>query len=346
MKKKEKKNVWRGLLLTAALLVSGCGASTKEAAYDSAAVAVNSSSAQAAEYATDDIYTAETSMEVPMEASADAGEGKVLAEEGEEGASGSTEATVQDSSRKRIRNVSLEVETENFDTLLENISARTEKLGGYVEASYTYNGSWYLGESGRNANFTLRIPAQRLDDFLSQVAEISNIISQNETVTDITLQYVDRQSRREALETEQARLLELMEQAESVEDMIAIESRLSEVRYQLESTASQLRTMENQVSYSTVHLYINEVARLTPVKEQPVLEKISTGFSESLYNVTHGISDFFISLVIHLPYLAVWAVSLVLVLLAVRLVVRRRRKRREKASEEKKDTKQERDDAK
>mgnify|MGYP002226154573 CR=1 FL=1 len=84
----------------------------------------------------------------------------------------------------------------------------------------------------------------------------------------MTLTYVDLQSHRDALQTEQERLLQLLEQAESIEDIITIEQRLSDVRYQLESMESQLRSYDNQVDYSTVYLYIDEVEVYTPVEEE------------------------------------------------------------------------------
>ena len=52
---------------------------------------------------------------------------------------------------------------------------------------------------------------------------------------DVTLRYVDVDSHKKALETEQERLLALLEKAENVEDIITIENRLSDVRYELEN---------------------------------------------------------------------------------------------------------------
>ena len=94
---------------------------------------------------------------------------------------------------------------------------------------------------------TARIPAKRLDEFVQRVGEQSNITNKEERVEDVTLQYVDLESRKKALATEQDRLLELLEKAESVEDIISIEARLSDVRYELESMESQLRTLNNQI---------------------------------------------------------------------------------------------------
>ena len=318
MKKKNiGKKLW-GLALVITMLLTGCGGS---GSYSSGATADTA----AAEYYEEIGYdTGEIYMSAAQNSSAEMPEEEAVA-----GAEGSS-PQVQNIQRKLIKTVNIDVETETFDTLMANVYAKTESLGGYVESSYTYNGSNYRGNQKRNANLTLRIPAEHLEEFLSAVSEISNVISRNDNVTDVTLQYVDMQSHKEALKTEQTRLLELLEQAESVEDIITIESRLSEVRYQIESMESQLRTMDNQVSYSTVYLYIDEVARLTPVKEQTTWEKISTGFSESLYHVGSGIKNFFIGILINLPYLVLWAVILLIVFFAVRGIIKIRRTKRMK----------------
>jgi len=71
--------------------------------------------------------------------------------------------------RKLIRNVSLEVETENFDELLLAVKERTAQNGGYIEDSYTYNGSSYYGDHRKSADLTIRIPSGQLDEFLSYI---------------------------------------------------------------------------------------------------------------------------------------------------------------------------------
>ena len=79
-------------------------------------------------------------------------------------------------------------------------------------------------------------------------------------------------------------MMALLEQATSIEDIITIESRLSEVRYQIESMESQLRTFDNQVDYSTVSISISEVKELTPVVEESAGTRIRNGFVNSLNN--------------------------------------------------------------
>ena len=239
------------------------------------------------------------------------------------------------SNRKLIRNVSMDVETEQFDELIGQIEEKTKALGGYIEDSYTYNGRSYRSNDTKNANLTIRIPSVRLDEFLSAVSDQSNVTSKNETVTDVTLQYVDLESHKKALEAEQERLLEMIEQAETVEDMITIESRLSEVRYQLESQESQLRTFDNQIQYSTVCLIIAEVEKYTPVAERTFFEKISDGFTDNLAGVAEDLVNFVIWFISSLPYLVVWGI---IIAIAVKLIgkgIRDKKERKERGIDKK-----------
>ncbi len=323
----KKEGRWKALffVVAAGLLTTGCGAGAKGVSADAAApqeayeIASEEAYDTAASTASGEIYTngAEAKMQESGEADA--------------GGEGAESYTAQ---RKLIKNVNLQVETENFDELLANVEEKTRKAGGYIEQSYTYNGSSYYGGGTRNASLNIRIPAEQLDAFLSAVSEVSNVITQNESVTDVTLQYVDLESHKKALLAEQDRLLELLDVAETIEDIISLESRLSEVRYQIESMESQLRTMDNQVSYSTIELYIDEVEKLTPVKEQTVWQKISVGFSNSLHNVGNGLLNFGIGLIISLPYLMLWAVIILIIVLICVIIIKTSRKKAQKKERE------------
>lgn len=229
--------------------------------------------------------------------------------------------------RKLIKNVNLEVETKEYDAALAALEARIQELGGYIENMDSYNGSSYSGyRSSRYANLTIRIPQEKLDAFLNAVADSCNVVRRSDSVEDVTISYVDMESRRDALRTEHTRLLELLEQAETLEDVLTIEDRLTTVRYQLESMESKLRAMDNQVQYSTVYLDITEVKELTPVEteEETAWQRISQGFMDSLRGIGHGISEFGIWFLIHLPQLVIWAA----VIAAVVLLIRRRRKKK------------------
>ncbi len=315
---------WRvlSLVLGLSMILAGCGGSSKyeSAACDTAAApaAAGGNGMAGSGYLSDGV---ESESDDYAEAAAE--------EAGmDDGGDGNSAPEVMDTGRKLIKTVDLQVETESFDELLLSVFHRTESFSGYIEESYTYNGSQYYGRGTRNANMTIRIPADKLEEFLSEISEISNVISRNDRVTDVTLRYVDMESHKKALMAEQERLLELLGQAENIEDIISIESRLSEVRYQIESMESQLRTMDNQVNYSTIYLSIEEVKQYTPVAEQSIGEKIVTGFQRSLVDIGSGFVNFGVGFLIYLPYIVLWAVVIAATLLFIRLAIKKRRSKK------------------
>lgn len=221
--------------------------------------------------------------------------------------------------RKLIKTVDMSVETKEYDQLLYAVESKVKALGGYIESMETYNGSAYSSyRNSRNAHMTLRIPQESLDSFLEEISAISNVVRHSENVDDVTLQYVDLSSHKEVLLAEQDRLLELIDKAETIEDIITLENRLSNIRYQIESMESQLRTYDNKVTYSTVYLYIDEVKELTPVKEETVWERITGGFGETIDDIVYNVTEAFIWFVVNIPYLIIWAAVIIVVVVVLK----------------------------
>lgn len=264
-----------------AALLAGCGGASKSTqAFDAAAAAP----AEAANGAYYDMESAKS-------------------EDG--GLTGDTDSTVLPEGRKWIITVNMSAETEDLDVLMEALNGKISGLGGYVEDQDSYNGSMYSSRRYRSASLTVRIPAQRVDEFTEEMSGIANVVSTNLSREDITLSYVATESRVKALQTEEARLLELMEQAETMADLLEIESRLTDVRYELENRASQLRLYDNQVDYATIYLSIDEVQEYTPVEEPTVWERISGGFVSSVKGVGNGLLDLLVWVLAKSPYLVI-----------------------------------------
>lgn len=233
--------------------------------------------------------------------------------------------------RKLIQTVNMQAETENLDTVLQQIDARIAELGGYVESSNIQNGSAYEGSRYRSASITVRVPAKDLDAFIDKVGQVTNIVSSRKTVEDVTLSYVATESRMKALQTEETRLLELMAKAETMNDLLTVEKRLTEVRTELEQVTSALRVYDNQVDYATIHLSVSEVKEFTEVTEpETVWQRIGAGFKKSLKGVGNLLEEFFVFLIVSLPYLALIGVMALIVWLFVRLSYRRTNKKNEK----------------
>ena len=232
-------------------------------------------------------------------------------------------------SRKWIVTMYVTAETEDLDSMTASLNATISGLGGYVEDQSIYNGSAYSARRYRSASLTVRIPAEQADGFVQQVSGYANIVTQEKNLDDVTLQYVDTESRLAALETEEARLLELLAQAETMSDLLEIESRLTDVRYELESAASQLRLYDNQIDYATIYLTIEEVREYTPVEEPTLWERISGGFVDSLKGLGENILDLGVWIIVSSPYLVVYGLILAGILLLLRKLRRRRKNKKQ-----------------
>lgn len=290
---KQKKRI--SLLLTLALLVgllTGCGAkSAMNQSYDMAAA--------------EEVMEAAGALEGAMDTGGE---------------------LTQSDNRKWIITVEMSAETEDLDALLAALTGEIGALDGYVEDQNIYNGSAYASRRYRSASLTVRVPAGDVDRFTQAVAGIANVVSSNKSLEDVTLQYSDTETRVKTLETEQTRLLELMEQAENLSDLLEIEGRLTEVRYELERYSSRLKLYDNQIDYATIYLSIDEVQEYTPVEEPTVWQRIRTGFVSSLKGLGTGIVDVAVWVIVSSPYILVFS-ALGLGILALLRRIRKNRKK-------------------
>ncbi|MCR5310379.1 MAG: DUF4349 domain-containing protein [Lachnospiraceae bacterium] len=314
-----KKKTLVCLVLAAVLSLTACGGgSNKSASYERA-----SASSAVASYYTDSDYVSEASYEEA---------GMVLDNGDYKETSGSeSESTkVQDTSRKRIVTYNLEVETENFDDLLAALDERVAFYGGYFESVETYNGSKYNGRSyNRYSRITVRVPSQNAEMFVNFVGDSANITNKNLSSQDVTLAYVDTQSRKETYQTEMERLLALLDKAESIEDILTIEERLSEVRYQLENMESQLRTYDNLIDYTAVYLYVNEVKQYTEPEIVPETygQRIAAAFKDGWRGFKEWIEDLSVDFVGSLPAWIFLAIVVTAGVFIVKGIIKSKRKK-------------------
>ena len=339
-------------LALASASLTGCGAASASsyksetaAAYDTSAgmpASLYKSSTGFSNDAEAETYAAAGNHEAaPEDFSTDSGSAElsqeaVLSQEvsnpGTDPARTSDETSPAPVERKLIRNVSMNLETREFDALTKSISDAVTFFGGYIEqADVSGNSLYWSGErSSRYSNITARIPENKLDAFLTDVSGQGNVTYKNESVQDVTLQYTDITSRKKTLQMEQDRLWELLEKAESIDAVIALEARLSEVRYQLESIESQLRTLDNQSVYSTVYLSIQEVQVLTSTDPDTIPVRIQKGLSRSFNTLKISSVDFLVWFISSLPILAVFAVLVIIAVIILKKPLKRRKTRKQK----------------
>ncbi len=231
--------------------------------------------------------------------------------------------------RKLVKTMSFTIETQEFDKSSAAVSSLASLLGGYIEDSSVSGNSYWQNES-RTAQYVLRIPVSALAEFDGKVGDIGNIVSRSEKMKDITLDYTDTASRLKSLETQRDTLISLMEKAESLEDLLTVQDHLTDVEYELERYASQLRLYDNQVEYSSVTISLHEVRVYTEPQEAPDTfgERISAAFSRGLRSIGEAFSSFALFLAEYaLGFVLFAAIAAAALLLIVRSAKKRRSRR-------------------
>ena len=231
-------------------------------------------------------------------------------------------------SKKIIKRYNYSYETEKFDESHAYLKQQIEAYNGYVSSSEVY------GSDKRTLYLTARIPAEVSDQFVGQLGNLGTIVSQSESAEDITLQYADTESRIASLKTEQERLLALLDEADSLDSIIALENRLTEVRYELENYESQRKLYDDLVSYSTVNITLEEVTYTVPVDDSTFLSRIKTGLEKSFRDIRNGLVNFVVWLVVALPYFVIWGLIIFLIVWIIKKLIKRH-KRKKLAKQEK-----------
>lgn len=254
----------------------------------------------------------------PMDYGTNAGKGDydMSATEGEMSEANTEEFTDEEYSstqnvstnRKLIKKVYLDLQSLEFMNTVNFILEEVKVKGGYVENSNIQGNAIYENDR-RSAKLVIRIPSDMTDAFVNLVGDNASVISKSEDTKDITQEFVDTQSRIKMLEIEQERLFAFLEKAETLKDMITLEDRLGEVRYELEGYTSTLKTYENLVDYATITITITEVKEIvTKVEKQSTLSRMGSGLNESLTDIRDGFTNFIVWLIVNLPYFVIWGV--------------------------------------
>lgn len=186
--------------------------------------------------------------------------------------------------RKIIRTAYVSAETRQFDDSITRIEALCKSSGGYVESSSVSGTKLDVGKNGsrRSASYTLRIPADKFDEFNSELGNLLNIVRSSSNVDEVTTQYYDIQSRIEVLELQKQSLQEMYDNYTDYKDistLLYLQDQLYNVIEEIESYKTQLRLYDSKIAYSTVNLDITEVVEYTEIEEElPFIDELKSAF--------------------------------------------------------------------
>ena len=318
-------------MLLALTILTGCGATSKSMA------AADSAPAESYQYN----MTAESPAEEPasMETKADYDTAEteeaydtVATEAGGGAETPEPDDSVADYTAKIIYTASVSIETTEFDKAVAALESQVQKIGGFVESSNVtgdtqYNSDGTTSIVNRWAYYTVRIPCEQFEAFLHETEGFGNVISTSRDAQNVTSAYTDYEARLSSLNTQEERLLDMLSKSEDVETLIALEQRLSDVRYEIESIERSLRNYDMQIKYSTVDLDLREVEVYTPTVpvRRTFSQKLSDSLSDGWTGFTRGVQNIILGLASALPALILLAVIVIVVIVLVKNARKKRR---------------------
>jgi len=214
---------------------------------------------------------------------------------------------------KMIYRANLELETTEYEQADAQIRSLTKQFGGYFEEqnAYTRSGGY------RTASYIVRVPAEQFEAFLAQLGNVCTVVRQGQSAEDVSEYYYDMESRLETQRIKLDRLQDLLSRAELMEDIITLESAISETEYMIESLSGELRHYDALIGYSTINVSLSEVYRVTEVETAPLTfgERMAAAFRDGLRNFGNTAENF-------LEWLAYSWLSLLVFIVIVVVVVK------------------------
>lgn len=238
------------------------------------------------------------------------------------------------------------LETKEYDKDKKELQALIKQYNCLIDnqdesnrnTNWYYSSSSYVGRNSNNRvlNINFRVPVEQFDSFVADLNALNSHVTRfSINSNDVTRTYNQNNDRIESLETQQARLLEMMSQANSVTELLEIESRLSDISYQLKSLNNRNNDIDYDVQYSPFYVTLTEVEYYQEVEPPTYGERFKNSISESWEQFVEFFEDLSIVLVFAVPFLIVIAIIVVIIIVIVKSSKAKKRKRlaleREKA---------------
>lgn len=229
--------------------------------------------------------------------------------------------------RKIVYYGSFQIRTKSFDSDYQSIITSLNELGGYIEES-SISGEkpedWR--DNGRYASLRVRVPSKNFDAFTSRVGNMGETLSSSVSGKDISLDYFDTETRLKTQRTRETRLLALLEQAATLEDIVELENALAEVSYEIQMLETSLRNFDSLIDYSSVTISLEEVNQVANIR--PSDESVGTRISNAFYSVINALADFGEFMLVFLIGGAPIIVPLAAIAVLIVLLVKRSKKKK------------------
>lgn len=247
----------------------------------------------------------------------------------------------EDYERKIIKTYTLSLETKTYESTRDAIISAASSFGGYISDSSEKDTVDYNGKKNRHATFTVRVPSEKVDEYVAAISQNASVLSKKLSTEDITTAYYDLEAQLESLLEQQARIEKLMDEATNFSYLLELEDKLTSIRMQINSINKQIQIYDKSVALSYVYITLDEVVEYTEiVEEDPTFgDRIAEAFVGTFQNLWLFCQELVIVIVWLLPGIIILGVSIPAIIFLARRYDKKKRAKNEaerKAREENK----------
>jgi hypothetical protein len=234
--------------------------------------------------------------------------------------------SVPEAPRMIVRNANMHMEasSDEFGFAVDSLRQVNNIFGGYIEGSHLRNiENRQIGRSWGIFTITLRVPVAEFDRVIEHIERMANVTHLSETTQDVTDRFYDMESRLRARLVEEERVLAFIEEAANIQELLALERRLADVRTQIQSYRSQMAHLADRAAYSSVFVELREILEFEDEEPTTLAGRLASAFGDSASGTLTFFQEiliFFAAAVIPLVFLGLIA------LVVVRIVIKRRKK--------------------
>lgn len=238
------------------------------------------------------------------------------------------EVTEELTEQKVIKTGSLSIQVKNVEDTVSDLNNLTETKKGFVQSSNittTTSGS-------QSATVTIKVPSQEFNNSVESIKDMADLVkNENLSGQDVTEEFTDLQSRLKNYQAEEAQLVEFLDRAGNVEELLDVSGALSDVREDIEVVEGRIKYLENMTDMSTITVNISQETTVNiPTKEWQPWEKVKKSFKVLIEGLQGLVNLLIVFVIVILPFILVFALIIWFIIWVIRKLVQRNKRKKEK----------------
>ena len=196
--------------------------------------------------------------------------------------------------KKVIKNGNLTLKVDNADKSAEKISQIAKDNGGEVFSSNFYE----TPKNIKSGSITVKVPVANFEKTFAELKKVATLVVQESTSgQDVTEEYADLQSQLKNKQAEEAQFVQILGQAQKIQDILDVTRELSRVRGEIEMLQGRIKFLNSQTDMASIFISLSEDTNIAVIDSWRPWQVVK-GSVNVLIKKAQGFVDFVIVLVI------------------------------------------------